>query len=449
MYRNTKPVNCVEFYPNTLTISTSSLSNPPDLSSREVLVEVLAVALDQWDLHLLCSLGASSRTTIRSARDLARRQKQPHPQGIVPGRSFFGKILEVGRAVKRVKRGDLVYGLQDLSKAGALSARIKISSDFVAKAPLNCGKTLRRHSGVFNSECSYSMKASTDVWSEFCSPPQLSSIEIACLPILAVPAALIAGSVCQELPKGSKILILNGHKGIGRMILQLMQYFRPNRDLWISVHVPQTAGANLVDSEHLSERLVTEGATEVIISESVLRLFHSQHESSFDMVLDTIGGQRIYDGSRRILHHSGMFVSTVGPSSTTSLSPSRFFRLRSLKRQFFKKDTKLIRYWQVTPAERYDGAQPEEIRTVLEALSDWLSEPDDTKEQSDEFQFFPGLCWPVIGSVIEGLEHSMEFLLESLAVSTSDSNLFPEAKDYYEDSRLLKFGNLAVVVINS
>jgi hypothetical protein len=178
--------------------------------------------------------------------------------------------------------------------------------------------------------------------------------------------------------------------------------------------------------EELVDQLEEEGATEVITSESVLGLLHAQHESSFDIVLDTIGGQRIYDGSRRLLHHSGMFVTTIGPASTTSLSKSRFFRLRSLKRHFFKKDSKKIRYWQVTPADGFDGAHPEEIRTVLETISEWLSETEDPQQPLwDDFSLPGGVCWPVVGNVVERLEESLEIFEESLAVTRDGSNAIP------------------------
>ncbi|KAI7957699.1 hypothetical protein MJO29_005916, partial [Puccinia striiformis f. sp. tritici] len=422
------PVKSIKYFGNELSITTTSPHEFDNLSSREVLVEVLAVALDQWDLHLICSMGASSRTTINpipNSNQTRLHHEQNHGNSIVPGRSFFGKVLEIGKAVKKLKRGELVYGLQELSKSGALSGRIKISSDYVARAPVILGKYQKVDYNGSNSGSSTATMDNRKQMQDSLSPVPLSSIEIASLPLLAVPAALIASTVCEGMPKGSKLLILNGHKGIGRMIVQLMRYFRPSRDLWVSVHVPSTATGNLVELEELVEQLEEEGATEVITSDSVLGLLHGQHESSFDVVLDTIGGQRIYDGSRRLLHHSGMFVTTIGPDSTTSMSRSRFFRLRSLKRHFFKKDSKRIRYWQVTPADGFDGADPQEIRTILETISKWLSETEEPQEHLwDDFNF-PGVCWPVIGNVVEGLDQSLGIFQESLAVMRASSNLIP------------------------
>ncbi|PLW49134.1 hypothetical protein PCASD_02972 [Puccinia coronata f. sp. avenae] len=427
MYEPKKPINSINYSPNELSFITASPDEFSNLSSREVLVEVLAVALDQWDLNLICSMGASSRTIINPNLNQSRLQhEQKFRNSIVPGRSFFGKVIEIGKAVKKLRRGELVYGLQELSKSGALCGRIKVSSDYVARAPVILNKYQKACCGVSNSGSSSTTLDNRKQRAEHWSPIPLSSIEIASLPLLAVPAALIASTVCVGMPKGSKMLILNGHKGIGRMIVQLMRYFRPSRDLWITVHVPCTATGNLVDLEELVDQLEEEGATEVVTSESVLGLLHAQHESSFDIVLDTIGGQRIYDGSRRLLHHSGMFVTTIGPASTTSLSKSRFFRLRSLKRHFFKKDSKKIRYWQVTPADGFDGAHPEEIRTVLETISEWLSETEDPQQPLwDDFSLPGGVCWPVVGNVVERLEESLEIFEESLAVTRDGSNAIP------------------------
>ncbi|KAI9626584.1 hypothetical protein H4Q26_017793 [Puccinia striiformis f. sp. tritici PST-130] len=64
----------------------------------------------------------------------------------------------------------------------------------------------------------------------------------------------------------------------------------------------------------------------------------------------------------------------------------------------------------------------------------------------DDFNF-PGVCWPVIGNVVEGLDQSLGIFQESLAVMRASSNLIPEPADFYEDSRHLKFGSVAVVTM--
>ncbi|EFP75332.1 uncharacterized protein PGTG_01925 [Puccinia graminis f. sp. tritici CRL 75-36-700-3] len=95
------PINCIKYSPNQLSLANSSPNEFNNISSREVLVEILAVALDQWDLHLICLMGASSRTTINPNLSQSRLQHEQRLRNyIVLGRSFFGKVLEVGKAVK-------------------------------------------------------------------------------------------------------------------------------------------------------------------------------------------------------------------------------------------------------------------------------------------------------------------------------------------------------------
>lgn len=60
-------------------------------------------------------------------------------------------------------------------------------------------------------------------------------------------------------------------------------------------------------------------------------------------VIDTIGGRRIYDASRRILAQDGQFTTCFGDEQSTA-NPTLRSHLRSLRRAFFKKDKKNIGY---------------------------------------------------------------------------------------------------------
>ena len=70
---------------------------PQKLRSDEILVQVFACAIDVWDR-------ARVRTLVERGDGF----------GYIPGRSFCGKALECGIDVSRIRRGDFVYGLQDL-----------------------------------------------------------------------------------------------------------------------------------------------------------------------------------------------------------------------------------------------------------------------------------------------------------------------------------------------
>ncbi|KAI8448059.1 hypothetical protein BY996DRAFT_6416654 [Phakopsora pachyrhizi] len=320
-----KSVKSLQLHSKSLNIGTSSPPLIDQLSSRELLIETISVGVDQWDLNFLI--------TAASVSD--------HGKTFIPGRSFFGKVIGLGKRVKRTKKGDLVYGLQDYSKSGILAEQIKVSEDLVARAPSFIG---------LNHE------------------KRLTADQVACLPLLAVPAFLITSSVCEGLPKGSKIMILNGHKGVGRLMLRMINNFRSTRDLWVTTHVPASGAGNLVDLDRLCSELQQEGARDVVVSENVVELLESEHECSYDAILDTIGGRSIYDGCRRLLHHHGLFATSVGEPNEGILKP----RMRALRRQFFKKGSKHLAYWCVNPLDRFDSTEPQEIRLVLETVTEWI-----------------------------------------------------------------------------
>lgn len=83
-------------------LSFGMLKPPPSkLKSGEVLVEVHAVAVDQWDWERAAEMAAKVDAS---------------GFGWVPGRSFCGRAMECGFDVNKVKRGDLVFGLADLKR---------------------------------------------------------------------------------------------------------------------------------------------------------------------------------------------------------------------------------------------------------------------------------------------------------------------------------------------
>lgn len=73
----------------------------------------------------------------------------------------------------------------------------------------------------------------------------------------------------------------------------------------------------------------------------------------------------MYDASRRILHHKGQFITTMGddlgvPTTSTTWKSG----IRSLRRSFFKKEKKALSYWAVNLDER------ENTRDALDKLRD-------------------------------------------------------------------------------
>ena len=112
--------------------------------------------------------------------------------------------------------------------------------------------------------------------------------------------------LCSTLPRGSKLVILNAHEGVGAIALQLGQSLRAARDLWVVAHYPP----DFADGDTILRAL---GASETLCGE-VISAVQSLRESSYDAVLDSVGGRKIYDVCKVILHDDGYF----GKSTTHS-----------------------------------------------------------------------------------------------------------------------------------
>lgn len=215
----------------------------------------------------------------------------------MPGRSFCGRVIESGWDVKKLRKGDTVFGLQDYRKCGALAEFMSIDQDLCALAP----------EGRLNAE------------------------QIAALPSTGVMVHQIVQNHCMVLPRGARVLILNAHDGIGLLAMQEASRL----GLIIIAHVP----AHAADGVSICE---ANGATEVITGEALWAI-NLLHESSFNLIVDTIGGRHIYDACRRILAHQGQFVTCYGDDRALP-TPTYRSHLRSLRRSFFRKDRKGIGY---------------------------------------------------------------------------------------------------------
>ncbi|PWN43025.1 hypothetical protein IE81DRAFT_109027 [Ceraceosorus guamensis] len=281
------------------TMALSSHTPPPrKLTSTQVLCQVIAVAIDEFD-----------RTVLRE------KVRNGSAYGFVPGRSFSGRVMETGWEVKKVRRGDVVFGLQTAKKSGALAEFMVIEQNLIAKAPEDC----------------------------------LTTEQIAALPATGVMSYQLMQNHCSQVPRGARILILNAHDGIG---LLTMQECAP-----LGLIVVAQCPASVSDGVAVCE---ANGAHEVVIGEPLWAI-NSLHESSFDLVVDTVGGRRIYDAARRILANGGQFTTCFGDEHT-SANPNLRSHLRSLRRSFFKKDRKNIGY------EWLGTDQGEDCQEALEAV---------------------------------------------------------------------------------
>lgn len=263
------------------TLSVTAHTPPPrKIGSHQVLVQVIAVAIDETDKLLL-------REKVRAENAF----------GFVPGRSFCGRIVECGYEVKKMRKGDVVFGLQDSRKSGALAEFMVIDYNRVCHAPSDC----------------------------------LTTEQIAALPSAGVMAHQLIQNHCRQLPRGARVLILNAHDGVGLLTMQ--------ESVGLGLLIVAQCPPSISDGVAVCQ---ANGAHEVVVGEPLWAI-NSLHESSFDLIVDTVGGRKVYDASRRILAFEGQFCTCFGDEHGTA-NPNLKSHFRSLRRAFFKKDKKNIGY---------------------------------------------------------------------------------------------------------
>ncbi|KAJ1032743.1 hypothetical protein NDA16_000764 [Ustilago loliicola] len=263
------------------TLSITAHTPPPrKIGSHQVLVQVIAVAIDETDKLLL-------REKVRSDNAF----------GFVPGRSFCGRIVECGYEVKKMRKGDVVFGLQDSRKSGALAEFMVVDHLRICHAPSDC----------------------------------LTTEQIAALPSAGVMAHQLVQNHCSQLERGARVLILNAHDGVGLLAMQ--------ESVGLGLVIVAQCPPSVSDGVAVCQ---ANGAHEVVIGEPLWAI-NSLHESSFDLIVDTVGGRKVYDASRRILASDGQFCTCFGDEHGTA-NPNLKSHFRSLRRAFFKKDKKNIGY---------------------------------------------------------------------------------------------------------
>ncbi|SPO22424.1 uncharacterized protein UTRI_01102 [Ustilago trichophora] len=263
------------------TLSITAHTPPPrKIGSHQVLVQVIAVAIDETDKLLL-------REKVRGDSAF----------GFVPGRSFCGRIVECGYEVKKMRKGDVVFGLQDSRKSGALAEFMVVDHTRICHAPSDC----------------------------------LTTEQIAALPSAGVMAHQLVQNHCRQLQRGARVLILNAHDGVGLLTMQ--------ESVGLGLVIVAQCPPSVSDGVAVCQ---ANGAHEVVIGEPLWAI-NSLHESSFDLIVDTVGGRKIYDASRRILAFDGQYCTCFGDEHGTA-NPNLKSHFRSLRRAFFKKDKKNIGY---------------------------------------------------------------------------------------------------------
>lgn len=231
--------------------------------------------------------------------------------------------------------------------------------------------------------------------------PALTLEQLALLSLSAVPAHRAVRTSGFDSDSG-RALVLLGHDGIGALVVQELAA----AGMHVTAHIPADAAPRVsssssssgeekekdamdreADTREAEERVKRWGARAVRIGDAV-EVIESCAEGSFDFVIDTIGGRRIWDASRRVLVSSGLFTTLVGdagaPSTTSTPTDSAagaaavpgvnaHFRanLRSIRRAF--RSRKSVGYTWVSPAADVDHSG-EDVRDSLVEVARRASE---------------------------------------------------------------------------
>ncbi|KAI0699853.1 hypothetical protein BC835DRAFT_508071 [Cytidiella melzeri] len=337
----------------------SHIPPPSSISSSHVLIQVFAVGLDALDsLIVQEKLGSAGKGS-----------------GFIPGRSIVGKVIECGWEVKAdvCKRNEWVIGLLDVRKCGALAEFVVLERHRVHRAP----QPLSRPSTLFPQQPRSHVRSKSlpsqmnshpyaQLHRDLVSSMNMTIEELALLPLCALPAhraiRTCADVIAPAKPRADvevnrsrpAALVLQGHDGTGALAVQMLA----KRGIKVSVQVPDSAArddTNEDDGEDVDERPVIDrrhpsgsvkgslrqtrfdrlearlrawGVEEVCVGaplEVLERLVEDGR--SFDVILDAVGGNDVWETSRRLLladpeHDTARQQPSLGDPSTPSITAS-------------------------------------------------------------------------------------------------------------------------------
>ncbi|KAG2345075.1 hypothetical protein BDR05DRAFT_147143 [Suillus weaverae] len=264
---------------------------PVYVGGSSVLVQVWAVGLDDVDARLVGVHPPPSKQPLPGIAHRAEERsagKRPVPLGYIPGRSFVGRILEVGWDVdeQTLKKGEWVVGLNSVQKCGALAEFILVDRHRIHCVPhpyMPDQPSLVLASLSEASEDDEVGQRNLLAFPSVNEPKGLTVDELALLPLSGVPAyravrtlahithALVKPDVAARRPRGNgrsreitsdtdeddfdivrsikhgsakkrldttrpRILILRGHDGPGALALQMLVH--AGWSVWVHVPVP-------------------------------------------------------------------------------------------------------------------------------------------------------------------------------------------------------------------
>ncbi len=213
---------------------------------NQVLVKVHASSLNAADLEIL------------GGGVFARTFGPFRPRNRIPGSDVAGRVVAIGRNVKRWKEGDAVFGDLFMRGCGAFAEYVAAPEDALMRKP---------------DSVSFEYAATL---------PQAAKI------------ALQGLRGRRPLKKGQKVLINGAGGGMGTFAVQIAKYYG--------------AGVTGVDSMGKLEMLRAIGADQVTdyVQEDCTR-----SGERYDLILDTVARRSIFD-YRRVMAPDGLFILVGG-----------------------------------------------------------------------------------------------------------------------------------------
>jgi NADPH:quinone reductase-like Zn-dependent oxidoreductase len=229
--------------PDTLRIEEVEKPVPLD---NQVLVKVNASSLNAADVEIL------------GGAFWARISGPLRPRHRIPGSDVAGRVVEVGKNIKRLKKGDAVFGDLFMCGFGAFAEYVAVPEHALMK-----------------------------------KPDGISFEDAATLP-QAAKIALQGLRGKRPLTKGQKVLVNGGGGGMGTFAVQIAKYY----------------GAEVtgVDSARKLDTLRAIGVDHVI---DFAQEDCTMRGESYDLILDTASQRSIFD-YRRIMAPDGIYVLVGG-----------------------------------------------------------------------------------------------------------------------------------------
>ncbi|OPC56864.1 NADP-dependent oxidoreductase [Elizabethkingia miricola] len=227
-------------------VNDSTYSKPEIKKDSQVLVKVMAVAVNPIDLQMF---QGKNEARIMSSDIL--------------GRELAGIIEETGNNVENFKKGDEVFlAVGSMGSNGAFAEYVVVSEEILAH-----------------------------------KPKELSFEQITALPIAYVTAWQTVSRL--QLPKESSILILGASGSVGKALINVLHHFGYHK-------VIATAGNDYSMGELMKQGL----SKEQIVSykqPDLDRIILTQNNGFYDIVIDCIGGKMTETGANS-LKREGLFV---------------------------------------------------------------------------------------------------------------------------------------------